>query len=188
MPSSPGRTGSQGCPRALFFQALLLPSRAVHMQITLLRSSESCRSAEIPHAKRGHSHPPGASWVPAPGTFPQDEGPSPGTFPTVTLGFAQALRPHGSCACAVWVLQLALLLSLLHLCGCHRPYTFKHESRNPVGSQNSAKSPRTCPGPRVSQPLQSPGDAAQPGWLRLGSRVRPRAESGGNHRRTALHH
>lgn len=83
----------QGCaqlPRggqALFFQALLLPSRAVHMRITLLRSSESCRSAEIPHAKRGRSHPsgepPGASagdFPPRPSPRSRDlpPGPSPG--------------------------------------------------------------------------------------------------------------
>lgn len=94
-------------PRVLFFQALSPPSRAVHMQITLLRSSGSCRSAEIPDAKRGHSHPPGC----------QHQGLFPRTFPTIALRFAQARRPHRPRA--VRVPQLALLLSLLRNRGCH---------------------------------------------------------------------
>lgn len=104
----PRQDGLPGLPRVLFFQALSLPSRAVHMQIALLRSSGSRRSAEIPEEKRGHSHPPEC----------QHRGLFPRTFPTITLRFAQALRPRRPRA--VRVLQLALLLSLLRNRGCHR--------------------------------------------------------------------
>lgn len=104
----PREDGLPGLPRVLFFQALSLPSRAVHMQITLLRSSGSHRSAEIPDAKRGHGLPPGC----------QHQGLFPRTFPTVALRFAQALCPHRPRA--VRVLQLALLLTLLRNRGCHQ--------------------------------------------------------------------